>query len=174
MHIQIYNEIRNKKTLYFTFHIQKLHFRNTKETYATQQEGCPSINEKYKSLNYTARTQWSVWSADLSTISNSRTVIGPDHSYGDLVGLRLCWHLLSPAGKTWLSIPSLVIVGKFRCLFFVARSAYPSFWGLTQTDHSGHGLFVQLGITVDRTERWSNTYMICGLMIRYVQYPFVS
>ena len=42
--------------------------------------------------------------------------------------LRLCWHLLSSAGNTCLSIQSLVLVMTFRCHFFVAHSAYPSFW----------------------------------------------
>jgi len=75
-------------------------------------------------------------SADLwvSTIWNSRPVIGPGRS------LRRCWHLLSWAGNTRLSIPrfdpwSLVRVITFRCHFFVAHSAYPSFWGLVDANY---------------------------------------
>jgi len=47
--------------------------------------------------------------------------------------LRLCWHLLSLAGNTCLSIQSLVPVITFRCYFIVAHSAYPSFSPLRYT-----------------------------------------
>jgi hypothetical protein len=48
-------------------------------------------------------------------------------------GWRHCWHLLSSAGNTCLSIQSLVLAVKFRCHFFVSHSAYPSFWGLVSS-----------------------------------------
>ena len=39
-------------------------------------------------------------------------------------------HVLSSARNTFLSIESQVPVITFRCHFFVAHSAYPSFWAL--------------------------------------------
>jgi hypothetical protein len=42
-------------------------------------------------------------------------------------GWRRCWHLLSTAGNTCLSIQSLVLADKFRCHFFVSQSNYRGF-----------------------------------------------
>jgi hypothetical protein len=43
-------------------------------------------------------------------------------------------HVLSSARNTFLSIESQVPVITFRCHFFVAHSAYPSFWALKERD----------------------------------------
>ena len=58
-----------------------------------------------------------------SRIWNSRLVIDWFWA-GDL---RRSWRLLSSTGNTCLSIQSLVPVIAFRCHFFVAHSAYPTF-----------------------------------------------
>ena len=143
MHIYKMKSVTRKRwfALYINIYIyththKKLRFHKRNETYATQKDGSPTINFLHKSVAelHLHASKSSV----VSTIWNSRPVIGPSRSHGHRCDLRLLWHLLSAAGNICLSIQSVVHVATFRCHFFVAHSAYPSFTGVRGTmDHRG-------------------------------------
>jgi hypothetical protein len=106
-------------------HIQnnvRLHNRN--ETYRdTTRRMRDDINKPLKSeTKQTNNTP--CW------ICSSRLLIG---SHPGSRIRRLCWHLLSSAGNTWLPIQFLVLWITLRCHYFVAHSAYPSFRALIWT-----------------------------------------
>jgi hypothetical protein len=128
-HAYIWNEVDNKKTVYFTLHIcMTLRFHDRNETYATQQNGCPTIN--YQHTHATTDQHATILNYSVvSTIWSSRPVFGSGPKLW-----RRCRQMLSAAGNTCLSIQSPVPVITFRCHFFVAHSYCPSFLGLLPTD----------------------------------------
>jgi hypothetical protein len=132
MHIYIYiyiiYKIRNKKRCSLRYAYNKtLRFHNRNKTYATQLYGCPTINHQRTpaSTDQPATRTTSVF----RTIWSSRPVIGSGPKLMRSCDLRRCWHLLSWAGNTCLSIQSVVPVIAFRCHLFVFPLRLSQFLG---------------------------------------------
>jgi hypothetical protein len=110
---------RERCSLRYTHIYKTQRFHNRNETYATQQDWCPTINYQ----------QTTATTGQYATILNYKRGVQFEVAVLWLVparswGWRRCWHLLSRTGNTCLSIQSLVPVTTFRCHFLFPLLSY--------------------------------------------------
>jgi hypothetical protein len=123
---------RKRCSLRYTPIYKTPRFYNRNETYATQQDGCPTINYQ----------QTTATTGQHTTILNYKRGVRfevavlwfvPVRSWG----WRRWWHVLSLTGNTCLSIQSLVPVTIFRCHFLVSHRPYLSYTPWTYVSMNG-------------------------------------